>query len=249
MSITVVIDFHDMRAGGTAGQDFVQPCVNTCALERGDGSGGRREVLFQQGEFFFGLRRRERVGLVQQDAIGFFQLAFHDVEGVRVGQAGDEFQRLLQADRVDQDRKRSEVDVGEHVLHGLEDGGGEVSAAADGFRDDQIASGIDQRLDRFHESGEVAAEAAAGDFADFHARAGQDGGVDEVGGLVVGDEPDREAAFREASGEGVQHGGLSGGEESADENEFHFAHGSVFLISCRSSIRRAFCSSVVHRVS
>ena len=81
VGVAVIIDLGQMRAGLSAREDLVDPGVDAGPLKRGDGRGGRGEILLEDAEFFPDLRVGQRVGLVQQDVDGIDGESWSDENG------------------------------------------------------------------------------------------------------------------------------------------------------------------------
>src|SRR5262249_17859965 len=122
---------------------------------------------------------------------------------------------------LDQHREGEQLEAaGEEAVQRTVDGGYEIGAASHRFGQEHVDRlAADDAVGLGHEVVEPAAEAAPGHLPRGHAETAEDGGVDEVLSVVVGDEADRVAAGLELACGGGEGRGLAGTEEAADAAE------------------------------
>ena len=123
--------------------------------------------------------------------------------------------------RLENHRVRGDVELRlEELFNRADDRRHEVGTTPHGLRQDHIRPlGRGEPFDRVHQFVEVAAKARPGHFTDVEPLGAQRVRVDEVGGLIVGDDPDFQAPIHVAPREPAERGRLPGAEEAADHDE------------------------------
>ncbi len=138
-------------------------------------------------------RRIQFVDAVDGDGVGFFKLLAENVGGLgreaRGRLAAEDLQTVA---RLEQNGIRCDLEAcAVEVLQRLDNGSDQVGATADRLGEDDVGTLVGFELadpvDKFVES---AAEASPGHFLDGKALRAQAGGIDEILGLVVGDDAD-----------------------------------------------------------
>jgi hypothetical protein len=106
--------------------------------------------------------------------------------------------------------------LAEHLLKRQHDGRDQVGAATDRLGQQKIGSaGIGQTISGCNHFVKTAAKTRAGDFTHGKSLSSQILGVDEISGLIVGDDPHRLAGINVTSCDLTDQSRFSGAKESA----------------------------------
>src|SRR5262245_59275350 len=157
--------------------------------------GPARTMLFDQRRQLFDFVRLDLVDTIDENGVGLFELFFENIGGLR-GEADPRFvaQDARPVAGLEDDAVGRNAEFGvKQPLDRLHHRRHEVSAASDRLGENDVGPArVAQRLDGSHQSGEIATEARPGHFTDVETLRAESIGIDEICGLVVGDDADVE---------------------------------------------------------